>query len=193
MRYFVILALLILALLGVYYFMPGAFGGLPDNGTTTVSTSTPGTQARTFTSTTYGISFQYPASYTLREDDATFQGTSIHVVTLSDTEALAQAPLNGEGPPSINVSISSTTATSTESWIRTSSVSNFALAATTTLSSMTVNGMPALSYQSDGLYSTNNVVLLQGGRAYHFSVAWITREDDIIEDFEQLLDTVRLP
>ncbi len=192
MRYVVIVGLLILALLGLYYFMPGAFGNLPNTGTDTVATTTPGTEMRSYSNSMHRISFQYPSSYTLREDDATFQGTSIHVVTLSDTEALAQAPQNGEGPPSINVSISSTTATSTESWIRTSSASNFALAATTTLSSMTVNGMPALSYQSDGLYATNNVVLLRGGRVYHFSVGWITRQDDIVGDFQRLLSTVNI-
>jgi hypothetical protein len=190
MRYIVILGLLILALLGLYYFMPDAFGNLPNTGANTPATTTGGSQTRTYSSDTYDISFQYPASYALREDDTTFQGTRIRVITLADSQALESAPQNGEGPPSISVSISSTTATSTESWIRTSAVSNFALSTATIFGTTTIDGVQALTYESDGLYATNNVVLLTGGRAYHFSVGWITRQDEIISDFQRLLSTI---
>lgn len=187
-KFLAAIAVLVILVAGLYYFMPEIFGG---TAATPVATSTATTTSpRAYTSDEYGVSFTYPDTYTLAERD-TNEVPPVHVVTLADTDALQSAPQNGEGPTSITLSIFDATSTSPAEWVRNSVSSNFQLSGDGVLASTTVDGLEAVRYTSDGLYATDNVVLVHESRIYMFSVGWLSRSDAIVQDFEELLTTVQ--
>ncbi len=182
-------AIILIALIAgaAYYFFPNLFGVDSISGTP----STPEEQSyKRFQSDQFGITFDYSNAYDLNETGSS-DGSAAHAITLVDREAGAQVPENGEGPTSINVVIIPTTETDVRTWMRNSTGSNIELLGGE-IASTTVDGTAAARYMTDGLYATDNVALIHNGRAYVFSVGWITREDKIVSDFEQLLTTVDL-
>ncbi len=137
----------------------------------------------------YGVSFSYPDTYTMTEHD---QGTAermVHTVVLIDS---AYANSGGmEGPPAIAVSVFENPENeSLETWIRGNSYSNFKLATDETLTPTTVGGVPALAYTHSGLYETDAVVVMQNGRVYMFTAGWISADDQIRDDFKEVLNSV---
>lgn len=191
MKWLFAILVIIVLFIGAYFAMPEWFSpGTGGTNTSSTGTST-ASDFETYESVTHGLSFRYPDSYVLEERD-TDEQPSVHVITIAPRTALENVPQGGEGPPSIAISIFSATTTSAEAWVRESIASNFQLSLNGTLSSTTVDGVHAVRYTSDGLYATENVVLIHESKAYMFSVGWIDRADRIVSDFEQLMASVRL-
>ena len=91
-NWFVILVLII-AGVGIWYI--GRYANPEPNGT-------PPVNVKTYTSSLYPISFQYPDSYVLSEADRGTGERSLHIVTLTRSADLPP-PQNGEGPPTIEI------------------------------------------------------------------------------------------
>lgn len=183
-----ILSVLVLAAiaLGVYYFFPATFSK-PGDTAGSVATST---QPIAYTNASYGISFDYPRSYVLDEYTIT-EGIPSYTIVLMDADDAANIPMGGEGPASISVSIFDATTTSASTWVQESIASNFQLAMGP-LSEASVDGKAAVAYRTDGLYATDNIVVIHEGKAYMFSVGWIAETDAIRSDFAQLVASVTL-
>lgn len=193
MKWIIAIVLICVAVCGVYFYMPEIFSGESSGEsstgtpTTTVATST---QDISYSSQEFGISFDYPASYTHIESNASKGGREIYYITIGDEESLSNAPQNGEGPPVMTVGIFSTNATSADAWIRSDNLSGFQLSnGSTTVA--TVDGVTGVEYMSDGLYAMRNIVVLHNGRAYLFLVGWINENDAIVDDFNDVLSSVR--
>lgn len=148
---------------------------------------------RQYSSDGYGISFAYPDSYTLTEMDA--PGDTMrrhHVVTLIRTADLP-APENGEGPTAITIEAyqNDLDKQTTEQWVRNSSASNFKLA-TTGLSPLAVDGIPALSYRWSGLYEGTTVAFANPAWVYVVSVTYLEPGAPIVQDFVAIRDSMRI-
>lgn len=175
-----------------YFFMTGTPAA-----PTPTPTPTPGAEEqsdmRTYTSAEYGISFEYPDTYTLTEIDS--PGSALrehHAIVLQRTEDLP-APEGGEGPLSITIDIyqNNLDNQTTENWIRRSSASNFKLG-DMTLASTTIDGKAALSYRWSGLYEGTTVAIARPDWIYAFSVTYLEMGADIIQDFVMIRESVRL-
>lgn len=185
MKWLGILALIIVVLGGFYYFAPADEGATPD-------TNTNGSM-KTYESEEYGISFEYPDTYTLRESNASKGGQEQYQIVLADTEALAQAPQNGEGPTSMTIEVfEKGGATSTEAWVRTTPQSNFQLSPNGALVPIQIGEVNGVSYSWDGLYRGSSIVFEHDGRIFMTSVTLLEATDKIVLDFGRLLQSIKL-
>lgn len=187
------------ALIGIVVVVVLAAGGywlLSDQAvqvpTPDTSTSTPGASLKTYSSPEYGIEFRYPSSYQLTERD--LPGSSQrrhHVVTLMRITDLP-APQGGEGPPAISIEMiqNDLDDLTTEEWIKNSSASNFKQSVDGKLSSTTIAGQQSLTYTWDGLYRGDTTAIARPSYVYAFTSTYLTPEDGIRRDFEDILRTV---
>lgn len=144
-----------------------------------------------FVSVNAGISFTYPGDYILSEYREYRDERDWRVILLTDQNNLP-LPENSEGLPSMGIIIFDNLENYTlEEWIRGSSFSNFKLS-DEQLATTTVDGKPALTYRYSGLYENDAVVTIAGDRIYFFTVAWLTEQDTIRQDFQNLLQSVEL-
>ncbi len=139
------------------------------------------------------ISFSYPVTYRV---DSRIEGNAERnwpVIILMDKVAASNIPQGGEGPPSIAIAAyPNPEGLGLEQWILSDARSNWKLAAQDGgLGSRTVGGEPALAYRHSGLYETDAVAVAKNGTVYLLSAGWLTAEDKIRADFEDLLKTVK--
>lgn len=155
---------------------------------------------RTYTNTTYGVSFEYPETYDLtetsvaeRDGNANESGT---VVTLM--EKGTRLPRNGEGPTAITIAMYDNSAVKdvkedpVEAWILNSTSSNFRLSTMDRPGETRVDGKDAWLYTWDGLYQGTSVVTEHNGNVIMFTVTYDGQMDlEKREDFTKLMETVR--
>jgi hypothetical protein len=145
-----------------------------------------------FSSVNMGLAFTYPGNYVLSEYRDFRDERDWRVILLTD-ESNLPLPENSEGPPSIGIIIFDNIENYTlEEWVRSSSFSNFELSGDKQLATTTIDGKPALAYRYSGLYENDAVVALAGDRIYFFTVAWITQQDTIRQDFRTIVQSVEL-
>ncbi len=137
-----------------------------------------------------GISFTYPDKY---EVESHHEGEG-HVLVLLPKGYVP--PENGEGPPTITIAeIPVAAGTDLKQWVMSDKRSNWNLAypayAGGNFDPETVDSEPAIAFNYSGLYTAKAVVVLRQNKIYAFSVSWITNEDQIRQDFENVLDAVR--
>ncbi len=163
--------------------------GIP-NATTTVATTT----RETYASSTLGISFTYPSNYLLQERDLPGSAQRRHHVITLMPRSDVPPPQGGEGPPTITVDViqNNLDKLTTDAWIRNSSASNFKLSPDSVIATTTLGGVPARTYQWDGLYQGTTVALARAAYIYAFSVTSLNPTDPIRSDFEQVLRSVIL-
>ena len=100
-------------------------------------------------------------------------------------------PAASEGPPSISIiKFANPNGTPLETWVKTDPHSNYQLLTGDTFATTTLAGEPAFSYQHSGLYETDAVAVAHGGNIYLFSAGWMTPNDRIRTDFQDVLKTV---
>jgi len=137
----------------------------------------------------YGLSFSYPDTYNMTEHDSGTGERMTHSIVLIDKDF--QPIPDSEGPPAIAVSIfENTEDLSAEEWITGTSFSNYKLSTDETLTPVTVGGKAGLLYTHSGLYETDAVVVVHNGRVYMFTAGWLTANDQIRSDFEDVMGTV---
>jgi hypothetical protein len=137
---------------------------------------------------TLGVTFKYPTSYQLQERDIEINKAPVHFITLAQT---TDVPQGGEGPTAMSVTVFTLDKpVPLADWLH--SMQNLTPAPTGgyDYQETTVAGEPALAYSATGLYESDNVAVARGNRVYVFSVTWLTRQDPILKDFDNLLKTV---
>lgn len=155
------------------------------------ATSTPEATVQ-YSSDAARISFAYPASYQV---DSRIDGNAERnwpVIVLADKAAAAQVPPNSEMPPAIIVAAyPNSEGLSAEAWVKGDEHSNWKLLVDDHASTSTsVAGEPALWYHYSGLYENDAVVAAHGDTIYMFTVEWLSPQDAIRTDFNNLLKTV---
>lgn len=144
---------------------------------------------KTYSNSTYGISFEYPNTYALEERVI---DSAHHSVTLIQKDDLP-VPQNGEGPTAITLDVFRYLGTmGAENWARASANSNFQLSPDGELGVAALNGAEVVTYTWDGLYRGDSVVFVHGDNIVMFSGTYLTPEDAIRTDFSNLLATVKL-
>ncbi len=134
-----------------------------------------------------GLAFEYPEGYGLSSNTQTINDVTWQQLLLVPEQAVVQ---DGEAPPAIAISVfPAPGGQSLGQWVRTDSRSNFKLSGSA-LASTTVGGEPALSYQYSGLYETDAVAVLHGGKIFLFEAGWLSASDPIRQDFQNILKTV---
>lgn len=150
-----------------------------------------------YSSEKIGLGFNYPKNYFLEErDESSGLRNRYSLVLAEDTEEnrrvfSGQEP-GREGPTTITISVFQNNLDhyTAERWITGVNDSNFKLATGST-SSLTVGGEPAITYNATGLYENKNVIIARPNFIYMFTVFYNTPSDQIIKDFEALLETVK--
>jgi hypothetical protein len=155
------------------------------------------TELKTYVNQNYGVTFQYPNTYKITENQVV-DGQTGTIVTL--TEKGITIPTNGEGPTAITIAMYEGTGTTTVgnqdpllAWIRTSPYSNFTLSAQQDPGTTMIADQDARLYTWDGLYQGTTVVTLNRGNVIMFSVTYDGEADlKKREDFSDLVASVRL-
>ena len=94
-----------------------------------------------------------------------------------------------EGPPMITIDVyDEAQAPTAEAWIAQST--NWILV-DKPQEHVQVDGIDGVLFYWDGLYAGKSAVVLHHNRAYVFSVNWLTTEDRLLADYEQLLSSVK--
>ena len=181
-NWFVILVLII-AGVGIWYI--GRYANPEPNGT-------PPVNVKTYTSSLYPISFQYPDSYVLSEADRGTGERWLHIVTLTRSADLPP-PQNGEGPPTIEIAFyqNDIDRSFIVEWITGSNASNYKLGPGN-IASTTVDGAEAARYEWSGLYEGKTTVFLAGDAIVAASVSYLTREDEILDVYGDVLDSIQI-
>ncbi len=132
-------------------------------------------KVKTYSNSTYGVSFEYPKEYRLTETALT-EGQKGTMVTI--LEKGTTVPETGEGPTSISLGFYEGTATpaakenTLDAWIKNSPYSNWTVAKQTTPGVTTIADQSARLYTWDGLYPGTTVVTLHKGNVLMFSVTY---------------------
>ena len=181
-NWFVILVLIV-AGIGIWYL--GRYANSEQNGM-------PSVNVKTYASSLYPISLQYPDSYVLSEADRGTGQRWLHVITLTHSANLPP-PQNGEGPPTIEVAFyqNDIDRSSIINWITGSNASNYKLGARN-IASTTVDGAEAASYEWSGLYEGKTTAFLAGDAIVAASVTYLTREDEILDVYKDVLDSIQI-
>jgi len=138
-----------------------------------------------------GVSFMYPEKYELssRQDGNAERAWDVLVLLPKGYVP----PVGGEGPPAISMSIfANPEKIALDKWVLGDARPNWKLATDPGgLGSRMVGGEAAFVYKHSGLYETDAVAVAHGGKIFLFEAGWMTPQDAIRTDFENLLNTVQ--
>jgi hypothetical protein len=177
----------VLAIAGV-----AAYFFLPRSSAPTQSSSEQQRPLKTFYNEKYGIAFNYPDNYAVKEQDATGEGTPHHAIVVADAAALASVPEGSEGPASITIDIYPNPRNeSVEKWIRGSNFSNYKLSQDGALSKTSIAGEEALAYAWDGLYPSTSIVFNHKKQIFMVSVGQNSPTDQIVKDFPGVVASIQ--
>lgn len=139
-----------------------------------------------------GISFTYPAEYVITERDGG-DDTGIYSSATLAIEKEMPEQTNSEGPTSIIFTSyqNNLAALTPEAWAKKTAESNFSLNGATT-SPMMIDGKEAFTYTWDGLYHGMSGVIQHGDWILVASVTMTDKDDDIVEDFQEIMKTFKL-
>ena len=145
----------------------------------------------------YDLAFEYPSNLFLyeREDAGTPERPQLALFLVEDTQENRDV-LEGrtteprEGPTGITVdAYQNPDQLSARAWAETDT--NWTVV-TAEASDITVAGREGISFTWSGLYEGKTVVVTEGDKAYVFSVTWMTPEDQILRDFDMVLNSLQL-
>jgi hypothetical protein len=169
-----------------------AYFFLPRSNTPAQSSSEQQRPLKTFYSEKYGIAFNYPDNYAVKEQDVTGEGTPRHTIVVADAAALASAPEASEAPPSITIDIFPNSQNQTvEKWIKGSNFSNYKLSPDGKLSATSIAGEQAMAYAWDGLYPSTSIVFSHKKQIFMISVGQNAPTDQIVKDFPGVVASIQ--
>lgn len=153
-------------------------------------------QKVTYSKNEIGLQFDYrsgPTGYVLEERGPTDLGTGlVRTILLKTTANTLQAPpANSEGYPVINISVFEIAKKqSARFWAdRNTQYSNINLRQGK-ISEAVVGGANAIRYMTDGLYSSEAVVVSSGDNIYVITGQFVDENSDIRKDFAPLLNSI---
>lgn len=152
---------------------------------------------KTYSNSTYGVSFEYPDTYYITEQQLTDPriATGVAVTLL---EKGVTFPEFGDGPTAITLNIYNQALVDIPNenpldvWIRSSPFSNFKTATVVAPTQVTLASLDARTYTWDGLYPGTSVVTGNNKNIFMFSVTYNGQTDTMKQqDFAKILTTVR--
>lgn len=139
----------------------------------------------------FGLAFEYPSNLYLKE--RTDVGSPLLAVVLVEDTQEHRDLLDGkvtdarEGSIGITVDVYENPGNlSASDWVKNDT--NWVVA-NSTAEPITVGTHEGVTYTWSGLYEGKTVVLTQGTKAYVFSVTWMDPEDQMVRDFEMVLNS----
>ncbi len=136
-----------------------------------------------------GVSFMYPDTYELSSHTSTKNGQHWDSLVLLPKGYVA--PQDGEGPPSITMSVfPNTEGLGLEAWIKNDARSNYQLSTDGKLTSILIDGEPALVYAHSGLYEADAIAVEHNGKIFLFEAGWQSTQDTIRADFKRLYSSI---
>lgn len=156
---------------------------------------------RAYTNPALSIRFEYrvePDGYILidQQEENVPDTSLVDYVSLFDTSEYLELVVSSEpreAPPGISILVfeNSNDETALE-WIAAHDiVSNASLALTEPVETL-VSGESAIRYTTDGLYTTDNIVVAHNGNIYLFTGGYTSEEAVIRDDFEDIINSVSL-
>lgn len=184
----VLLALILLvAVVGIYYLVPKNDSGV---------------EMTRYENTEHGFSFEYriaPDGYLLQEPtfNPDFNENLLKIVTLINEEEynsiLRGERDGGEGPPVIDVFVFDNPRNlSLAEWLEVYPQYSNIMLIMGALEETSFAGVPALSYQADGLYASRNLVFSHKGDIFLVLGQFMERGDRVYRDFDQVLKSFEL-
>ena len=153
--------------------------------------------ASVYKSEEFGIEFSYPKNYFVGFEESFSGERSQHFVVLAEDSQENRDVFSGkspdrEGPPTITVAIYQNNLDNytAKSFIEGTNFSNFKLS-DDKLAEVSVGGENGLRYHSTGLYENENMVIARSDFVYMFTVFYLTPTDQIVSDFEKMLETIK--
>ncbi len=146
----------------------------------------------TYNSGKYGLEFKYPDGYVLTERETGNAERARYTVTLVREED-SIPPRNGEGPTAITFDIyqNNLDKQTPLDWLKNTDNSNFKLS-DGKYSTTTVGGVEGLSYSWSGLYEANAIVFPHKENIVAATVTFITPEDENIDVFADIVESIEL-
>lgn len=149
----------------------------------------------TYSNGTYGISFNFPDTYVVREKDSVVANNKRHTITLLSkadaTPSASTTPI--EDITTINIDVFQNSAnTALAEWVKNTPESNFKLgdgvAAPASLA-----GQPAVTYSWNGSKTKgNSIVFAHKDNIVMASMNFLTYQDDIWKDFAGVIQSLTL-
>lgn len=179
----------------------GAFMLLGNQSVPLVSDQLPASEENTadvtaYTNEEFNIAFTYPSTLFLSERDAGTTARSQLALFLTEDTEENRDVIEGrntvprEGPTGITVDVyQNPEQLSSRAWVQTDTNWTIANGGAT---DVTVAGNEGVTFTWSGLYEGRTVVVTKGDKAYVFSVTWMTPEDQILRDFDTVLNSVQL-
>ena len=147
-----------------------------------------------------GLSFEYqkePDGYTLVEKGGEEAGDTaiVRSVVLMNTKGYAEVLASGiptEGPPTMSVTVfENSDNLSPREWAETFSRFSLLELALSPITETSVAGKQAITYKADGLYPMDMYIVTNNGKAYVISGGYLALEDQIRNDFEKFLESIK--
>lgn len=150
----------------------------------------------------HGFAFEYraaPDGYLLQEPtfNPDFNENLLKIVTLFNKEEY-ESIINGErdggeGPPAIDILIfDNPDNLSLAEWVEVYPQYSGIVLIMGVLEEVSFAGVPALSYQADGLYASRNLVFSKDGKIFLLTGQFLERGRGIYQDFDQILKSFEL-
>jgi hypothetical protein len=153
---------------------------------------------KTYTSTTYDLSFTYPDYYYLEEKDIDLANRVHHQIILTEDTDENRLVREGkspgrEGPVAITIDIfqNNLDNITAEQFITGNSASNYKLG-DGKMQNVTKGTISGIEYSWSGLYEGKSLVVAKPDYIYMFSVTRLEPSDRIAADFEGVLQTAAI-
>lgn len=193
----IVIIILVIALGITIFRHPASYMPTVYTSTSTISTSAPtGSKASMvpYSNVEGALSFEYPSNLYIKEVKGGEKNPPKLALVLVQNTQENRDLLDGkiteprEGPTSITIDVyDNKTKLDAKAWVTKSTNWVIANSATTTV---TVAGMSGFSYTWSGLYEGESVVLAKGDKAYVFSMTWLDPNDQIVRDFDMILNSL---
>jgi hypothetical protein len=172
---------------GVLYFRDKSTGTFLNGG----STATQQRPLLTYYDPRYGVAFNFPDNYAVKDHDST-SGAKHHTIVIGDKNELSSTTPNSEGPMVMTMDIyDNPSKQAADKWIKNNDFSNYKLSQNAPLSTTTVAGIPAYAYPWDGLYKSLSIVFPENGKMYMLSVNYNSTSDQLYKDFAGVVASIQ--
>jgi hypothetical protein len=153
--------------------------------------TSPTSLLRTYTNSTYGISFSYPTEYIVTEAEQMGINSGYYSITLVHQNDTAPRE-NSEGPTYIGIDIflEDDVAESLRDWLKRTPESNFSLSNGSVTEGI-LAGAPSLTYHWSGLYEADTTLVRDGNNMILATVTYISRDEPIVETYTTIINSLR--
>jgi hypothetical protein len=148
-------------------------------------------QAKTYSSSTYGLSFTYPSDYEVEEHPST-EANMVGTIVLIRSEDRAHIPANSDGPPTISISVFKNAKKQFPlQWAQQNVAYSNYQQKVGSETELVVGGANALGYSADGLYLFQVIVVATGDNMYVLSGSYSDEDSLLYQDFNTIVDSVQ--